>query len=346
MLGRPLAAVLASLSSIVLLLAAPADDAVAARVHVRGAACPDVDMADRVRAQLGPDATLPESIEVDGTLRQRDDGQWELELAIMHGDDEPTVRSFVAPHCATAIDAGALVIALAIDPTRGAATTPAPEVPSPPVDEARPAADATSTTTRGDASTASTGASTSSSTEPTPAVPPKRKRKLRGLVRASGGVDGGALPRAAVVFEGAVGAFGRGWRTELTGAYRLQSTATAPADRDAGGHFSLWAIGLRACGVPAKQRLDFPLCLAAEAGQTIADGFGFDGALTARRPWAALAFVPGLAWAIRPNIALVVQAALGVPLVRTVTRIENLDRVHVIGPVYGRGLIGLEGRFP
>src|SRR5438105_2542475 len=71
MLGRPLAAVLASLSSIALLLAAPADDAVAARVHVRGAACPGVDMADRVRAQLGPDATLPDALEVDGTLRQR-----------------------------------------------------------------------------------------------------------------------------------------------------------------------------------------------------------------------------------------------------------------------------------
>lgn len=333
---------LASLPSLLLLVAPPADDPVAARVHVRGVQCPGVEMSSRVRAQLGPDAALPEALEVDGALRQRDDGQWELELAIARDDGEPTVRSFVAPHCETAIEAGALVVALAIDPTRGASPSTDPEVPPPPpADDAPDPAPAPAATPSN-----APAPSTTTAVEPTPVVPAKRKRNIRGLVRASGGVDGGALPRAAVMFEGAVGAFGRGWRAELTGAYRLQSSITARGDRSAGGHFSLWAIGLRACGVPARKRLEFPLCLAAEAGQTVAQGFGFEGARTARRPWGALAFVPGLAWAIRPNIALVVQAALGVPLVRTEAWIENLERVHVIGPVYGRGLIGLEGRFP
>ncbi|MBC8070666.1 MAG: hypothetical protein IAG13_20215, partial [Deltaproteobacteria bacterium] len=125
---------LASLSSLVLLVTPPADDPVAARVHVRGVPCPGVEMASRVRAQLGEATALPETLEVDGTLRQREDGQWELELAIARDDGEPTVRTFVAPHCETAIEAGALVIALAIDPTRSASPSTDTEVPPPPAD--------------------------------------------------------------------------------------------------------------------------------------------------------------------------------------------------------------------
>jgi hypothetical protein len=335
---QPPVPLLVPLSSIVLLAASPSPDPIDMHVQLHGEPCPGADLRARVRAQLGESGTLPEDLEIDGVLRRRDDAQWELELAITRGDAEPTLRSFVAPHCETAIDAGALVVALAIDPSRGGGTPHAAEVPLPPtMDDDAPAIVAPDVRT-------SVPAQRSDTREPV--RPSPRPRRIRGLVRAGGGVDGGGLPGAAVLFEGAAGALGRGWRVEVTGAYRLQSTVHAKLDPAVGGHFSLWTFGLRGCGVPSHRRIEIPLCVAAEAGQMIAEGFGFDGARTARRPWAALAFVPGLAWVIRPNIALVVQAALGVPLVRTITRVDGLERLDTVGPAYGRGLIGLEGRFP
>lgn len=319
---------------------APTSDELDARVHVHGAECPGAVLAERVRTQLG-DATVESIVDVDGTLRQRDDGQWELELAIVRGDDEPSVRSFVAPHCEIAIDAAALVVAIAIDPSRGGAPTTVPEAP-----EAGEPEPATAERVAADRDAKPAEANTERTSAPPPTVPRARKRKAHGLVRAGGGVDGGALPRAAAFFEIAAGARGRGWRVEATGVFRLQSDARAQRDRDVGGHFSLWAVGARACGVPAKRVFELPLCAAIEGGQLVAQGFGFAGARTTRRPWSAVTLGPGFAWVVRPNIALVVQAALGVPLVRSTIRVENLEVVHETGRVFGRGWIGFEGRFP
>jgi hypothetical protein len=316
---------------------APTDE-LDARVRVHGESCPAAVLAERVRAQLGG-VTTPNAIDVDGTLRLRDDGQWELELLIARGDEEPSVRSFLAPHCDTAIEAGALVVAIAMDPAKSGAVL----VPETPAETDPPE----TTNTPSVASDRASEPSTSTErTTTTPPVPKKRTRKIRGLVRAGGGLDGGALPSAAVMFEFGVGALGPGWRVEATGMNRLRSDRHASQAPQAGGHFTLWAFGARGCGVPRRKTVEFPLCAGFEGGRMSVQGFGFKGASSTKRPWGAVTLGPGVAFLLRPNIAFLVHATLGVPFVHSHIEIVGLQEIWRTGPVFGRGWIGFEGRFP
>jgi hypothetical protein len=176
-------------------------------------------------------------------------------------------------------------------------------------------------------------------------APPPRPR-VRGVVRGSLGLDGGAAPRVGAAFEGAVGALGRGWRVEGTGLYRLATTASSSLDPGVGGRILMWALGGRGCGVPARGRIEIPLCVGVEGGSVVGEGYGFAGARRARQPWGGVTFSPQLVVVLNPNVALVVQAVLGVPFVRPRFFIEHLETVHRVGPVLGRAFIGLEGRFP
>lgn len=338
------------------LAAAPPD--LADRIHGAGAACDGPALSERVGAQLDASAGTGDVV-ADATLLRRDDGQWQLDVEIVRGDGEPVVRTFVAPECGTAMDAAALVIALAIvtpeeavAPEGPAVSEPGTDVPPPPA-SAVAATDSTATSIPA-ASAPATGApaaNTEAATPPIADTPATKTRRFRGLLRAGGGVDVGALPGAAAFFEAAGGALGRRWRAEITGAYRLQSTDRATLDPRAGGRFSTWAIGVRGCGVPTRRlrsgaTLEFPLCGGLEGGRLIVEGFGFEGARTARRPWSAATGGAGVAWAPRPNIALVLQAALGLPLVRSVIEIDGLERLHTTRAVFGRVGVGVEGRFP
>ncbi|HWB74307.1 MAG TPA: hypothetical protein VG755_05115 [Nannocystaceae bacterium] len=313
-----------------------APDELDARVHVHGAPCPGATLAERVRAQLG-DVADPQPIDVDGTMRRAPDGQWSLDLVIARGDEEPSERSFVAPHCETALDAGALVVAIAMDPTKSGAPPVVPE--SPPV-EPEPRTQPPPVIAPSDATPSPTSA-----TKTTPIVAP-RVRKTRGLLRASGGIDGAGLPSASVFFEAAAGAFGRGWRGEAIAIYRLQSEKRSADDRGVGGRFSLWAAGARGCGVPTRRKIEIPLCAAIEAGQLMVEGFGFAGAKTIRRPWSAATLGPGVAFVLRKNVAFVINAALGIPFVRSTIEITNLGDLHRTRPVFVRAAIAFEGRFP
>jgi hypothetical protein len=176
------------------------------------------------------------------------------------------------------------------------------------------------------------------------AQPPRPR--VRGLVRGSLGLDGGAAPRVGAAFEAAAGALGRGWRAEATALYRLATTAASRLEPGVGGRILMWALGGRGCGVPARGRVEVPLCIGIEGGTLVGDGYGFMGARRARRPWGAVTFAPQLAIVLNPNVAFVVQAVLGVALVRPSFFIEHLETVHRVGPVLGRAFIGLEGRFP
>ena len=176
------------------------------------------------------------------------------------------------------------------------------------------------------------------------AKPPRPR--VRGLVRGSLGLDGGAAPRVGAAFEAAAGALGRGWRVEGTALYRLATTASSRMDPGVGGRILMWAFGGRGCGVPGRGRVEVPLCIGVEGGTVVGEGYGFPGARRSRQPWGAVTFAPQLAIVLNPNVAFVVQAALGVALVRPRFFIEQLETIHRVGPVLGRAFIGLEGRFP
>lgn len=314
-----------------------------APIVVGGEPCPGASLEERVRPYVTADQQARAGLAVDGHLRRSDDGQWVLDLEIARGDDS-SVRQLVAPHCETVLDAAAFVVAVAIDPSLASTPLSEPPVPEPatipppvPVDT-QPRTSATSTTTP--ATAASTTADTPSS------APLPRKRNLYGIVRAGGGLDFGALPRAGAMLEGAAGVGGRWFRAEVTGLYRLQTTQHAAKDPLVGGRFSMWAFGGRGCGVPRVGRVEFPLCAGVEGGRMIAQGFGLPTRRTVRVPWGAATIGPGLAWKPHKNVALIAQVALGVPFVRARMSIENLGSIHRTGPVFGRLWFGFEGRFP
>jgi len=320
-----------------------ASDVAPTTITAGGEPCDGPSLEARVRTYVSADRQAQASLVVDANLRRSADGQWLLDLEIDKGG-ESSLRQLVAPHCETVLDAAAFVVAVAIDPSlAGTGTSPAePPVPEPAVIPA-PASEATPPQV---AATGTTTDATTSSTTSAATPPPRRRRQLHGIVRAGGGLDGGALPRVGAMLEGAVGVGGKWFRLEATGLYRLQTTEPAIADPRVGGRFSMWAFGGRGCGVPRWKRVEFPLCAGLEGGRMIAQGFNLATNRTVRSPWGAATLGPGLAFKPHKNIALVLQAAIGFPFVRTRLTIENLGAIHRTGPVFGRLWVGFEGRFP
>lgn len=316
------------------------------RVVVDGAPC-GVTLAVRVRAQLEAAASSDASssdARAEALVLQRPDGQWQLDLVITTttSSSSSTERTFVAPTCDTVMDAAAFVIAIAFDPSGApqdeSQDSPPTETPGP-VSPAVPEVAGTR-----EAAALRTDARPPSA--PAPLPKPTRKRRFTGFVRAGGGVDFGALPRAAAVFEVASGLRAKRWRLEALATYRLATTDRALLDTAAGGRFWSWTGGARGCGVPGVRAFEFPICAGIDAGQLVAEGFGFEGARRTRRPWAAAVASPGFAWAVHPHAALVARVDVGVPLVHSTIEIENLEVLHRVRAVYGRVWIGVEGRFP
>ncbi|MBX7077663.1 MAG: hypothetical protein K1X88_00665 [Nannocystaceae bacterium] len=313
------------------------------RVRVDGPACGE-PLGDRVARAGRPGAPIDLDVEADARLRPRSDGRWELELEITRGDALEQ-RHFVADECGTLLDAAAFVIAAAMDPTRTSAPVPTAE-PTAPTEPTAPEPAEPHAQAPTPPASASTAASATTSASPPPRPRPPARRRPGAFVGVWGGLDGGALPGATGYFEADIGARGRGWRVGLLGGTRLQTEQRASLDPKAGAKLSLWNVGVRACGVPSWRVLELPLCLGADAGQLRAQGFGYQGARSLTRPWAAIAIAPGLLWRVHPRVAIGVRVELDVPLRRTQLVIEHLEALPRVGPVAGRGLLGLEGRFP
>jgi hypothetical protein len=101
------------------------------------AGCPDgTEIVERIEALLAARVAdlAPEPIVARGTVRKFDEQRYELELETREGEQRFR-RSMQAPSCAELSDAGALVLALAIDPKLAerraqAAAASAPETPA------------------------------------------------------------------------------------------------------------------------------------------------------------------------------------------------------------------------
>ncbi len=267
------------------------------------------------------------------------DGRWTLDLGV--ADDTATgVRQLAADNCATLVDAAAFIFAQALAssvvplppaavpeplpspptslPAAPALPQPAPQ-PLPPDALAPPPPEALST----------------------PLVRPR----LRGALRLAGGPGGGALPGAGAELGLAAGLLGASWRVELTAHGRLPVRVPASAP-GVGASLAMWAVGARGCGVPRAGPIEFPLCLGAEAGQLLARSFGLDPNGRGAATWAAVTAGPGLMWSPRPWFALTLQLELAIALIRPEFVIAGLGRIHSVGPLQARGLLGVEFRLP
>lgn len=298
-------------------------------------------------AALLADSEMSAPLRVEVTVARTPIG-WVLQADFSSGGDSRGQRVFAAEACETVQEAAALAIALTIDPAVASGSPPSASSP-----EENPAVPAPVETFEPEEAVAP---------EPAEAAPlprhPSRPLEVavpeggqmgppwRAGLAALGFVDGFALPGVGGGLS-LVGSAMRGpLRLELQGSYRFATDLPSSLDPSVGGSFTQWTAGLRALWVPRWSRLEVPMGGGIDAGQTIAEGTGFEDALRTRQPWLAVVATAGVSFVVLPRLALLARASLAVPLNRPNFAIEGLEPVHQIGPVQARGLLGVEVRLP
>lgn len=302
-------------------------------------------------------------IHVQATVVHTADG-WSIETSFDAGPERAGQRAFQASSCRTVTQAAALAIAIAVDPgvldrwvpmTDAVPASAESGVPEPRVPEASAVEPPGSSESLPGSPEPSPG-----SPEPSPELGPieaaaptsaprdgaRPKPRWRGLVGTAGSVDGGAMPGPGLGVAAVAGVLRRGFRGEVLAGYRFATRQTSPDDPRVGGSFTRWWVGVRGCGVPRLGAVELPLCAGLDGGRTIGRGTGLRNWRRSTQPWWAALVEAGVVWPVRPWLALSARAALAVPLLRQEFTIDGLGLLHRVGPVEGRGALGVELRWP
>lgn len=233
-------------------------------------------------------------------------------------------RDLQAATCSELVEAAALIVAIAVDPSF-VPGRPASVPPAPPPAEPEPTAPTPGEPQVPQVPTAPASASlaleprlepdepTEPTPEPTPTQPSRRPTLLLGL---SAGLGLGALPAPAGLLRLVLGLQGRRWSAAVVQDFWLpRDTLLAPATPGAptyGGRFWLWSAGLRGCAsAPLGRILAVPVCATVAVGVHSGEGIG---AVTRSQPrtspWLGLAVGPGLALQVRPRVRLTLAGEL------------------------------------
>jgi hypothetical protein len=312
--------------------------------------CPNgVEIVDRIETLLGVRIAdlAPEPIVARGSVRKIGELRYELTLET-HQRDQRFARSMQAPSCAELSDAGALVLALAIDPTlaerqaRGSAGTepgtsalpteapPAPGTEPKPSPEAKPPVETLDTKDPAE--------------EPPPPRPPPPPSGPVWSARIELVLDIGSVsdvsfgPRADIGLD--FGAF----RLEL-GALWLPPARTYLPDDERGGAIDLIVAQADACYLPFRGDFELEGCAGLEFGRLHGAGFGTASEEDGSGPWfgaGASALARGKA-----TSALSVVVSAGAVLVPQDTEfvLENVGTVYRVPLVVGRFGLGIETEF-
>jgi hypothetical protein len=285
----------------------------------------------------------------------------------MSGRDGVSERRFSAPACAELGDAVALISAVALDPVLVARELASREAAV--LDAAVSEATAEDQENTGDSRMVPDpslqprpdGSSDPVSAFPSSADPlgldlvlsdpddpdePPRTVELGVGVAATG-----AWGPAAAGFGGVMASFavfdGR-WRWQLEGGYAPPRILALDDGRR--GRVQAWWLGTRGCLVPSLatrsgRAIELPLCPGIEAGQVFARGLPpTTNVSRQQQPWAAVVVGQGLRWPVHEHLALTVEIAGLVALVRGRFLISD-ETFTTLTPVGVRGALGVEARF-
>lgn len=313
-------------------------------------------------------SSLDAPLRVRATVERTAEG-WSIDTAFDAGPGRTGQRTFQALTCRTVAQAAALAIAIAVDPSvldrwvpAGPAETiegeagPQQTSPTPvavpvapaaasPADPRRPGPEGPTLAPRAIEPSAPLGPIEAAT--PTAGDEPRDpSSRWRGLLGVAGAVDGGALPGPGLGLAATLGVLHRRVRGEVVGTRRFATQQAATADPQVGGSFTQWSVGARGCGVPRLRAVELPLCLGVEGGRTVGRGIGVPAPRTSPQPWWAGLVEAGLAWPVRPWLALTARATLAVPVLRQEFSITGLGVVHRVGAIQGRGALGVELRWP
>jgi len=351
-------AVGANVAAILWVLAQTPEEPVEEPVPIEWAApetCPKSVFVERVHAYLDQGMPLDAKV-IRARARVEDRTRlWHLDLEIER-DDGTSRREFSAQTCETVADAGAFVLAVAIEPgvkdrhhepvvvKVPAVMGEVPQPREPPAEEEPPQ--------RAEPPAPAPAPEPTDALEPAPPGPTVSSRRKLPRLRLSlavlGGVDLFAMPGVGGQMRILAGVKGRHWRSDLFGDYRFATEKHASIDPEAGGRFTRWAVGARGCGLPVDmQNIQLPLCAGIEAGQVIGRGIGLnlDPAKTSSLAWVAPAAAAGLWWLPIDWLGLGVELGLSVPLLRHDFGVDGIeDPVHTLGPVAFSPLAGILAR--
>jgi hypothetical protein len=330
------------------------------------AGCPPRDaVIGEVRRLLGGAIDNPKGVSARAEIRARGASDYQLYIALRSDQGERT-RDMQAPTCAELADAAALIIALSIDPSAGAATPEAPPaqapsaqapsaqapLPSPSPSEAPPAS-----TTPAPPPAASAIAPPSppllpppwppSTATPLPSAAAPRPAPREIHAHAEVACEQGSFHDPSLMGR-AGAAFVRGpLRLELTGFFAWAGQIAAPQSPSKGGWFWLGGGALSGCYErpfdAGPRKSSGAVCAGVETGAMGATAYGVLSPSSNRSPWVA-PFVAGLTrWAFHPRLALRLDLAASVPLIRADFTIDGVGLVHRPGPLGVRAGLGVEG---
>lgn len=324
------------------------------------AACPQVDAVREWLSNYLGDAADPAGypgVRTRGELTRAGAG-WQLRLVIER-DGVAGERSVRGGDCSELARAGALALAIALEPKVGdaaeppTATPPGPLVPTPPEPPpplvispapVEPPAPASPPVVASPVVVASPAA---------PPMPESRRPLVAHALRVSGGLEAGLLPGVGGGVTAGYALRSPWLRLELVGGV-WPARARDYADRPGvGSRATLATLGLRVCPTlrvraahderrGAAGLVELPLCAGLELGALAVRGEGFEGARALVRPWLAVEVQPAVVWRFARRVALWAGVALVVPIRRPSFRVEPLPDLWSVGVVGIRGLLGLE----
>jgi hypothetical protein len=319
--------------------------------------CPNrVELVERIEALLGAriEDLRPEPIAAKGDVRQVGPSRFELTLET-HQSEQRFARSMEAPSCAELSDAGALVLALAIDPTLaerqaraevgpGTSALPA-ETPGAPNAEPAPPEPKPEPKKPERAAVVQTLDTADPRDEPPPAPPKSPPLPLSGVARVEGVADFGSVAAASAGLRVSGAAEIAAFRVGLGFLWLPPTRSNAEGTSTQGGYIDLLAGQLFGCQLPLRGRFELEACATVELGSihgvgvgtdTKTEGsalwFGFGGLVTGRLPIAtAFALTAGVG-------AVVVPQGIEFTL-------ENVGVVHDTSPLVVRVTLGIETEF-
>lgn len=288
-------------------------------------ACPPrADVIAEVTRLLGDLKPQEAWVSANGRVRATDEG-YALILEIRSGESVGE-RALQGESCKEVVDAAALIMAIAINPSvleRASGPAPVPD----PREDPEPASDA-------DAEPV---------TVPSPPLPAPRRPAF--VVRAGAGAGAFLLPGPTGTVAVAVGVVGRFWRVEAEGAYWFAREVTR-AD-DVGGRFQLGWAGVRGCGAPERGDFEFPLCAGIDLGAMRGTGLGDALASVRSRNaiWLAVRGGPSLVWRGNEWVGFWLAADGIVPVLRPRFDIQPSGReVFRVNPAGLQVQLGVEFR--
>lgn len=271
-------------------------------------------------------------------VRQEQGGLFDLRLWTV-SDAGTLQRSLSHAQCDALAKAGALIAAMAIDPSvldRMAEGTEAAEVAA----EAKTVAEPEPPPEPGPAEV-----------EPPPEKRPEERpdrprRAVRGALRVGAGVSFGDLPGAGALLRLTPALLWPRARLELEVSYGPVRRARFDDAPDRGADLQLASAALRGCAVLRARKLEFPLCAGVEIGAMYGRGVGYSLTREGRLLLASLTAAPAIFYVPHPRVAVgtIVEGAVHVARPRFV--VDGAGEVYRAAPASVRALAAIELRFP